>query len=450
MVWTRRLGIWLGLAGLLVSGCTLARDFPAPSLARSVRLIDAGEAGPSHRNAPAEIETAVRAAACKPAQVLVLSSGGMNGAYQSGVLKGWTESGTRPQFDVVTGVSVGGLIALFAFLGGEYDATLERCLTTLQAGDIYRRRPLAVLLWADSLADSGPLRRRIDAEIAADVLAKVAQAHRAGRRLYVGTTNLDTAQLVVWDLGAIAAGNDPNKLVLVRNILLASCSIPPLLPPVSMNVEIDGKRYTELHCDGGVSASLFLQPHMLGVRPGDSPASGLAEGTVSVIVAGKLYPEAVPVQRRLFQVSENSLRRLLQSQMEGDLLRTYLLTIYAGMRFGLTGIPQDFVEGTNSMALDPKVLHRLFEEGRQFGRTGNSWQTLPPGIDPHELQTPRRGVDLATLTSASVRVGDAPSSIRPGEDADRRARFRAWLRQKEAEMRNSPPGPLPTSAVHAE
>ncbi len=420
-----------GLAVVLASGCTPVRDFPAPNLPRCVQLIDGGKAGPNRPNVAARIDPAVRAVSCKATHVLVLSGGAMNGAYPAGVLKGWTDSGVRPRFDVVTGVSAGGLIGLFAFLGGEYDDALERSYTTIQASDIYRRRPLAALLWADSLADSGPLRRRIEAEVTPDVVAKVAQAYRVGRRLYVGTTNLDTTQSVVWDMGAIAAGDNPDKLELIRKVLLASCSIPGLLPPVSIDVEIDGKRYTELHVDGGVSTSLFLHPYMLGVGSASSPAPDCSAGTVSVIVAGKLYPDALPVRRRLFQVSESSLRGMLQSQMEGDLLRIYLLTLYAGMKFGLTGVPREFAEDTHSLAFDPKLMRELFEEGRRLGRTGDSWQALPPGIDPRELQMPREGVAFTTLAS---RPGAVPSSIRPGGSADLGPRLRAWLRQRGAEI----------------
>ncbi|MGH7171628.1 MAG: patatin-like phospholipase family protein [Gemmataceae bacterium] len=417
------------------------RDFPAPNVPRSVRLIEVATVESKQPNA------AVRSVSCKPTHVLVLSGGARNGAYSAGVLKGWTESGTRPRFDVVTGVSAGGLIALFAFLGGEYDAALERSYTTIQAGDIYRRRPLAALPWAESLADSEPLRRRIETEVTNEVVAKVAHAYDAGRRLYVGTTNLDTTQSVVWDLGAIAAGNDPGKLELIRKILLASCSVPGFLPPVPIDVAIDGKHYTELHVDGGVSASLFLHPYMLGVGPATSPAADCSAGTVSVIVAGKLYPDRVPVRRRLFPVSENSLRGMFQSQMEGDLLRIYLLTLYAGMKFGVTGVPRDFAADTHSMAFDPKLMRHLFEVGRRFGRAGDSWQELPPGIDARERQTARRGVTFSTLVSPP---GAGASTIRPGGSADVGSRLRAWFRQRQWEMLQSSVEPLANGQFPAE
>lgn len=402
------------LAASLLSGCVTPREFPAPNLPRSTRLINDESAHASLPDDPA-----VRAAGYKPSNVLVLSGGGMNGAFPAGLLQGWTESGTRPRFDVVTGVSVGALIAPFAFLGPEHDTALVRNVS-VGPGDIYERRPLPALAWADSLADSGPLWRLIEAEITADLLAKVAQAHREGRRLYVGTTNLDTKRPVVWDMGAIAAGNDPHKLDLFRKVLLASASMPGLLPPVPINVEIDGKPYTELHVDGGVSASLFLQPKMLGLDPAAPPPTTLG-GNVYVIVAGKLFPDSYPVQRRLFQVSEGSISGLLQAQFEGDLLRVYLLTVYAGAHFSLAAIPQDFAAGSNSMTMDSTLMRRVFDEGRRFGREQGPWGPTPPGLDPRERPIPRQGVRLTIDAKAPV------ASTEPGP------RIRAWLRQKAAE-----------------
>src|SRR5262249_10067252 len=161
-----------------------------------------------------------------------------------------------------TGVSTGALIAPFALLGSEFDDALERSYTTLRDNDIFKRRLLLTLPWAESLADSSPLQRRIEAEMTPQVLERLAAAHHQGRRLYVGTTDLDAKRLVIWDVGAIAAGDDPDKLALVRKVILASASVPGLLPPVPIDVEIDGRPFTELHVDGGVSANLFLRPGM--------------------------------------------------------------------------------------------------------------------------------------------------------------------------------------------
>jgi predicted acylesterase/phospholipase RssA len=51
---------------------------------------------------------------------LALSGGGPDGAFGAGVLRAWTESGTRPEFDIVSGISTGAIIAPFAYLGFDY------------------------------------------------------------------------------------------------------------------------------------------------------------------------------------------------------------------------------------------------------------------------------------------------------------------------------------------
>ena len=150
--------------------------------------------------------------------VLALSGGGMYGAYTAGVLKGMTASGKRPTFDVVTGISTGSLIAPFAFLGPEYDDFLEERYTSVRSGDIYRMRGLLAIPWSDSIYDSRPLRQMIAREIDEPLLAKIAAQHARGRRLYVGTTSLDSQRLVVWDMGAIAASGRPLAATVVRRL----------------------------------------------------------------------------------------------------------------------------------------------------------------------------------------------------------------------------------------
>jgi predicted acylesterase/phospholipase RssA len=67
---------------------------------------------------------------------LVISGGGSDGAFGAGVLKGWTESGKRPVFNIVTGVSTGALIATFAFLGPTWDHEVERFYTQVKQEQI--------------------------------------------------------------------------------------------------------------------------------------------------------------------------------------------------------------------------------------------------------------------------------------------------------------------------
>jgi hypothetical protein len=395
----------LAVAGALFSGCVAMREFPAPNLPPMSRLQDAESADHPRRKATDHILPAEGIAADKPRDILVLSSGAMNGAFPAGLLKGWSEAGTRPEFDVVTGISTGALIAPYAFLGTEYDAELERAYLSMKADQIYRLRFLLTVPWSDALADSEPLRRRIKKEITNEMLAKIAHEHRQGRRLYVGTTNLDTLQLVEWDMGAIAAGDDPQKLELFHEVLLASCAIPGFLPPVPINVNIDGKRYSELHADGGVTASLFVPSQIFQDEPGSDERHAAHENgatNLHVIVAGKLVPDRAAVQRRLFHVSDVSLKGLIQSQMETDLQRIYLLSRMNGMQFRLAAIPQELTLSASSLSFDPQAMRQVFDAGRQFGQEDGPWLDTPPGIDPTDWKTPRVGV---TFTAQPMRTG---------------------------------------------
>jgi hypothetical protein len=345
----------------------------------------------------------------------VLSGGGMNGAFTAGVLKGWTASGARPRFDVVTGISTGALIAPFAFLGPEYDAELERLYTSVRRENIIGPR----LLCLDSVASSKPLEQLIAAGATPEMLHGITLAHRQGRRLYVGTTNLDTKRLVVWDLGAIASRDSEESKALFQRVLLASCSVPALLPPVPIDVEIDGKRCTELHVDGGVIASVFLQPRMLGIGPNGELPPIAAPPTVYVVVAGKLGPEIVPTKWELLSISTESLGAVFQARTEGDLAQLFLLARYAKANFALTGVRQNLVSKGDCISFDPQVMRGLFDEGYRAAKNGTAWQSLPPGLEEQWEAMPRRGTRFASIPGQPSSDPCVPGKIRiTGDDGE--------------------------------
>jgi hypothetical protein len=275
--------------------------------------------------------------------------------------------------------------------------------TSIEAAQIYRWRSLITLPWSDALADSGPLRERITSDVTEELLERIAREHRKGRRLYVGTTNLDTQKLVVWDLGAIAAGKNPHRLQLFRDVLLASCSVPGLMPPVSINVDVDGKHYAELHSDGSVNASLFLLPQMIGIGAPTPAQTKASDTTVYILVAGKLEPEQIPVDRRLLQVSKASLNGMLQAQMENDMQRVYMLTRIAGAQFRLAAVPQSTATDPNPLSFDSKSMLALFNEGLRVGRANGPWKSIPPGIAGVEWDSPRGDVRFVTGDSSGFR-----------------------------------------------
>jgi hypothetical protein len=152
--------------------------------------------------------------------------------------------------------------------------------------------------------------------------------------------------------------------------------VPGLLPPVPIDVVIDGKPYTELHVDGGVSANLFLKPNMLGPRPQPGVVTD-AEATVWVIVAGKLRPERKEVKQSLLRIGGDSIEGVLQSAFEGDLIRIFLLSRNWGARFALTAIPQDFAAQLDPLKFNPAVMRQLFDAGSRFGSSKGPWATSP-------------------------------------------------------------------------
>ena len=254
-----------------------------------------------------------------------------------------------------------------------------------------------------------PLKKRIAAEITPEVMDRVADAHRDGRRLYVGTTDLDSKRLVVWDMGAIAAGNDAEKLELFRDVLLASASVPGLLPPVDIHIEVDGQQHTELHVDGGVSASLFLQPSMVGVRPDQDEPNTRDDLNVYVVVAGQLQLPRRAVKRKLSKVFEESVGGVLQSQLEGDLLKTYLLARFAGAQFALTSLPKDLSEEASSLAFDPGNMQKFFDTGFKHAETRMGWQFVPVSVTLDEQTPPRSSVQF-TVEEPRTGRAEIPSA----------------------------------------
>jgi len=395
---------WIAVMVSVLAGCATARQYPAPPLQSTESIAEIGGQPPG--GGPYSSDNQGRVVA--PRNVLVLSGGGAYGAYTAGVLKGWTESGTRPLFDVVTGVSTGALVAPYAFLGPQYDAELERVYMSIRRESIFRPR----VLWLDSVASSEPLERRIAASATPDIMQKLAEAHRQGRRLYVGTTNLDTKRLVVWDMGAIATRNSPESRILFQKVLLASCSIPGLLPPVPIDVEIDGKRYTELHVDGSVTACVFLQPAMLGIGPDGVLPPAANPLSIHVIVAGKLHQAAAPAKRELFSIAGESISTVLQAKTEGELTRLFMFARYANADFKLAGIPQDYQLSGDCMSFDPQAMQGLFDVGYRAGKDETTWRAIPPGMELERLSIARTGSRFVTTGKTNLPASWMPEKLR--------------------------------------
>lgn len=315
--------------------------------------------------------------------VLTISGGGANGAFGAGLLCGWTESGTRPTFKMVTGISTGALIAPFAFAGPKYDATLKRFYTTVSSKDILIVRPLIQIAFgAESVAETAPLARLLEQCIDPTLLADIAAEHGKGRRLFVGTTNLDTGRLVVWDMGAIAGSARPEALGLFRKIMLASASIPIAFPPQYFAVEADGRAYDEMHVDGGVMVQAFLYGVPVDVEALRREAGPLgdAKGRIYVIRNGQVLMPPEHTAPKLSAIAERSITGFIDAQAIGDIFRLHAIARQDDMEFKLAHIPAEFkFEGKE--LFDREDMKRLFEMGYRMALAGYPWQQQPPAFD---------------------------------------------------------------------
>jgi len=323
--------------------------------------------------------------------VLAISGGGANGAFGAGFLKGWSASGERPMFKLITGISTGALIAPFAFLGPDYDDELETAYTTLSTEDIFKVSKLKARKRA-AFADTRPLAEKIEAWVGEEELTAIAREHARGRRLYIGTTNLDAQRMVVWNMGAIAASGHPGAPDFFRKIMLASASVPVAFPPVFFEVQVGDTLYDELHVDGGITAGFFLYGATLDLIAAAREAEleeNFGRGTnIYIVRNGKFGPPINnPPPRTLKDIAMKSLEVAMRSQSTGDLYRTWAMTENSGAHFHFVSIPEDYVSVAEE-AFDPVDMRRLFDLGYETALSGKPWKTEPRGIHPKSEEAP--------------------------------------------------------------
>ena len=309
---------------------------------------------------------------------LAVSGGGSNGAFGAGLLSGWTAGGTRPEFTIVTGISTGSLIAPFAFLGPPYDEKLKEAYTEISGEDIYEKKGVLRILGSDAAADNTPLRRLVARYVTDQMLADIVRENARGRRLLVGTTNLDAERPVVWDIGAIASSGVPGRKELIQDILVASASIPGVFPPVRIKVVADGQTFDELHVDGGTSNQAFMFPSTFSVKETDKKLKrGKIDRTLYVLRNGKITPEYSTVKPKLASIVGKSISSLIKTQGIGDLYRMYANAQRDGIVFRAVWIPDSFTM-KEPKPFDPAYMRALFDLGYEMGRKGVPWADHPP------------------------------------------------------------------------
>jgi hypothetical protein len=329
------------------------------ALAREIATLRAEGKTPSSTNLP-------------PAYFLAVSGGGDNGAFGAGLMNGWSESGSRPEFKIVTGVSTGALIAPFAFLGPDYDPALKEVYTTMTADKVFRARGLAAALFDDAMADTSPLAAVIAKYADDKMFAAIAREYNEGRLLLIGTTDLDAQRPVIWNVGAIAASGKPGALQLFQKILRASAAIPGLFQPVMIDVELDGKQYQEMHVDGGAIAQLFLYPPTI-----EANRLLKRKRVAYVIRNARLDPDYAMAERRTVTIAGRAINTMLAASGQNDVLRTYFISQRDGVEYNLAYIGADFTVEKKG-EFEQAYMQALFQYGYDQAKAGREWHKLPP------------------------------------------------------------------------
>jgi len=316
----------------------------------------------------------------KPHAYLAISGGGANGAFGAGLLKGMDDAGLRPEFTMVTGVSTGALTAPFAFLGRDYDDELETVYTTTTTKDIAKERGLLNAILGDSVADTAPLKKLMAKYFTPEMIDEIAREHEKGRRLFIGTMNLDAGRSVIWNIGAIATSDLPNKVDLILEVLRASAAIPVAFPPIVISVESeDGRRFDEMHVDGGTGSQVFVYPAAIDWSHITEKLKVKGKPRVFVIRNSFLDPDYQGMKRSVVPIAARTIDSLIRTQGVGDLYQILALCKRDGNDFNLAYIPSEFTEKPTE-SFDPVYMRKLYDYGYKLGRSGYDWKKAPPGF----------------------------------------------------------------------
>jgi predicted patatin/cPLA2 family phospholipase len=302
---------------------------------------------------------------------LALSGGGADGAYGAGLLTGWSQSGNRPEFAVVTGSSIGGLIAPYAFLGPRFDEELRKNFAEITAADVFEDRQTP-----ESLFDSWPLKQTIEKRVTREMLAAIAAEHKKGRRFLVATTNQDAGRRVLWNMGAIATRGDDKALKLFRDVLLASSSIPGMFQPVMIEVEANGKRFQEMHLDGTITAPFFIMPESMLAA---GSAARLPTNQVYVIINSKLESEFSMPERRISLILGRTIGVALTAALKAELLLVTASAHRLGLNLNIAYVPETF-NHPNRGLFDHVYMEALFKYGVEQAQKGTGFASTAEAL----------------------------------------------------------------------
>lgn len=332
----------------------------------------------------------------EPVSILALSSGGAAGAFGAGAVAGLTRSGSRPDFAVVTGVSVGALVAPFAFLGPAWDARLLDAFTSGAGDNLLQSRGLGVI-FGSSLYRGGPLKELVDAYVSDAMIEAVAREAEKGRLLLVATTDVATGESVVWDLGSIARNGGPSMRTLFRDVLMASASVPGMFPPVMIRVRENGAPHDEAHVDGAATMPFFVPAAF--AQTSSIARVGTQRTALYVIIDGPLDEAARSTRLTAHAIFSRSIRAGLRHMLLTTLELTAATAELHGATLQYSAVPVAYPR-VDAFHFRADTMRLLFDYAYQCAQEGRLW-------------TEFRRSDAGTIRS----MPDPPKVACPADDA---------------------------------
>ncbi|MGE3143829.1 MAG: patatin-like phospholipase family protein [Hyphomonadaceae bacterium] len=391
---------WMAMIGAAaLAGCVtpprLDGGIPAPANAEPIGFDTPVRVNSDDPGVVADLPEALarlRQAADGSLDILALSGGGAGGAYGAGALVGLTRAGQRPQFEIVTGVSTGALIAPFAFAGPAWDAQLEEAYTGPDVEHLLQRRGLSALL-RPGLYFGDPLRALVGRYVTPALIAAVNGECEKGKLLLVQTTNLDTEEAVIWDMCKIAASGTAVARDLFRNVLTASASMPGVFPPVMLDVMAHGEPLQEMHVDGGVTGAFFVMPQIVA-QWGLHPTPELRGGAIYVIVNGQLDGRRAATPLNTLPIVARSFETNQMYQARAEIALTGEFAQRNHLSFQFTRIPIEYAF-KGPLDFDHDTMRALFDFGMAQAQSGALWTTpanfvsqLGPHAEPSAQPSP--------------------------------------------------------------
>lgn len=314
--------------------------------------------------------------------ILALSGGGAGAAYGAGVLVGWSRTGLRPQFTIVTGASAGALIAPFAFLGSGWDKELIDFFAGQEDSRLLQSRwfPWLDIFFGASYYQGAPLRALIDRNVTEKLVKAVAAQTAEGRLLLISTTDLDSGQTVVWNMGVIARQGGSKALKLFRQVLIASASIPGVFPPVLIRVESGEQSFDEMHVDGATASPLPVAPGIVALLKG--PFQILNHAHLYVIVNGQIQIKQQTTPMATISISKRSVVVALANDTEAAIERAYTFAKAHQMRIRVTEISNSYPY-KGPLNVTPSAMKALFEYGIRCAAANRVWSEPLHALEAH-------------------------------------------------------------------